>query len=248
MEPVRLATAATFLFSVLILECRGCDLVLQRFATFVVVFASISARRNSNIFEASSPPPASPPPTPNFICFSTPLSRPLPNVVFALFGDPNGSHSWQRMGRLHRNDDSFASSSRDKEESFNRQATHDLIYENYNISNRDHNDFPGVVPRTFVGPFALTSFGFPLRIVFWLFGIQKIWMLFAVCLFLGAAVVISFCNFCRWLSPPPTANFICFSTPLSRPLPNVVFALFRVLFVLQKWFDGQHQSGRTFWK
>ncbi|CAJ0950397.1 unnamed protein product, partial [Mesorhabditis belari] len=101
------------------------------------------------------------------------------------------------MGRLHRNDDSFASSSRDKEESFNRQATHDLIYENYNISNRDHNDFPGVVPRTFVGPFALASFGFPLRIVFWLFGIQKIWMLFAVCLFLGAAVVISFCNFFR---------------------------------------------------
>ncbi|CAJ0961027.1 unnamed protein product, partial [Mesorhabditis belari] len=138
------------------------------------------------------------------------------------------------------------------EESFNVQATHDLIYENYNISNYDHNDFPGVVPRTFVGPFALASFGFPLRIVFWLFGIQKIWMLFAVRFFLGAAVVISFCNFCRCIRKhfgEETAIFLRVITAsqfhllfyASRPLPNV-FALFGVLFVLQKWFDGQHQS------
>ncbi|KAI2465052.1 glycosyltransferase family 22 protein [Annulohypoxylon bovei var. microspora] len=56
------------------------------------------------------------------------------------------------------------------EESFNIQATHDVLVYGMPITNAyqrlssmyDHFDFPGAVPRTFIGPVLLTGFGQPI--------------------------------------------------------------------------------------
>ncbi len=55
------------------------------------------------------------------------------------------------------------------EESFNTQATFDLIHAAPSVSptlqtlkNFDHNEFPGVVPRTFLGPSVLATFAAPI--------------------------------------------------------------------------------------
>lgn len=53
------------------------------------------------------------------------------------------------------------------EESFNVQACYDLLFKSWrNVKSFDHIEFPGVVPRTFIGPLYLTAIARPLISIF----------------------------------------------------------------------------------
>ncbi|XP_071963097.1 dol-P-Man:Man(7)GlcNAc(2)-PP-Dol alpha-1,6-mannosyltransferase-like [Antedon mediterranea] len=136
------------------------------------------------------------------------------------------------------------------EESFNLQAMHDLLYHTSNITAYDHHMFPGVVPRTFIGPLVVSLLSAPFVAFFFLIGASKIISQVIVRFFLGFCVLVAFNQFGKSINNRfgkevtkyvmlITATQFHFVFYMTRPLPNV-FALVLVLIAISGWIDGKH--------
>lgn len=118
------------------------------------------------------------------------------------------------------------------EESFNVQATYDLLHKPWRtVSSFDHLSFPGVVPRTFIGPLLLSL---PIRLLLYILPLSSFVQLHLIRILLGLINLIALLILRRALSTiaPTAAPYFSALTAvqfhtlfyLSRPLPNV-FAL-----------------------
>jgi len=141
------------------------------------------------------------------------------------------------------------------EESFNIQAIHDLLYHQGDISKYDHFDFPGVVPRTFVGPLLVSAVAYPIARVQEVIPIPKIYLQFIVRLILGITVCVSLLKFADAISIANPAGLSQIMLVLlitqfhfffyaSRTLGNV-FALVLVLNAFAAWF--KEKNGEFIW-
>ncbi|KYQ89366.1 hypothetical protein DLAC_11802 [Tieghemostelium lacteum] len=144
------------------------------------------------------------------------------------------------------------------EESFNLQAIHDILYFRDDLSKYDHFEFPGVVPRTFLGPLLISTASSPIvKGMEWvlpnLFSVvpSKMLSLYIVRLVIGITGWLCFREFRKavsehfsistgiWLNIVSCCQFHLFFY-ISRPLPNI-FALDLILLAYANWIRGNQQ-------
>ncbi|KAM4072312.1 hypothetical protein ACJW30_11G123700 [Castanea mollissima] len=82
------------------------------------------------------------------------------------------------------------------EESFNVQAMHDILYHRHHLDNYDHLEFPGVVPRTFIGALLVSILASPFILAMNLLHLPKLYGLIAVRMALGC-IILSTLRFFR---------------------------------------------------
>ncbi|XP_011017392.1 PREDICTED: dol-P-Man:Man(7)GlcNAc(2)-PP-Dol alpha-1,6-mannosyltransferase isoform X2 [Populus euphratica] len=134
------------------------------------------------------------------------------------------------------------------EESFNIQAMHDILYHRHRLENYDHLEFPGVVPRTFIGALIVSILASPIVVLINLLQLSKIYALISVRLVLGC-VVLSTLRFFRIQVRHKFGHqveaFFVILTALqfhmlfycTRALPNIL-ALAVVNMAYAYWFRG----------
>ncbi|KAL5724028.1 dolichyl-P-Man:Man7GlcNAc2-PP-dolichol alpha-1,6-mannosyltransferase [Ranunculus cassubicifolius] len=119
------------------------------------------------------------------------------------------------------------------EESFNVQAMHDIVYHGHQLEKYDHLEFPGVVPRTFIGAFLISILASPLMLAMEFLNMPKLYSLIAVRLVLGCIILSTLRFFriqVRWIFGYQVEAFFAILTALqfhfmfycTRPLPNVL--------------------------
>ncbi|XP_053678840.1 probable Dol-P-Man:Man(7)GlcNAc(2)-PP-Dol alpha-1,6-mannosyltransferase isoform X2 [Anopheles nili] len=133
------------------------------------------------------------------------------------------------------------------EESFNLQAIHDLLYHRANLTEYDHHEFPGVVPRTFLAPLFITFLVSPFATLLEAFEVNKFWMQYVVRFALAGTVVFAWSRLKLTIMHRfgvtvsvwyvlITATQFHFMFYMSRPLPNIM-ALPLVLLAIDYWLN-----------
>ncbi|KAK9749155.1 hypothetical protein RND81_02G105900 [Saponaria officinalis] len=138
------------------------------------------------------------------------------------------------------------------EESFNLQAMHDILYHWHHLDKYDHLEFPGVVPRTFIGAWVVSILASPAVLVVNILHLPKIYSLFVVRLVLGC-IVLATLRFFRLeirhkFGHQVEAFFVIFTVLqfhllfyITRPLPNIL-ALGVVNMAYGYWLRGSYYS------
>ncbi|ETW10429.1 hypothetical protein, variant [Aphanomyces invadans] len=135
------------------------------------------------------------------------------------------------------------------EESFNLQACHDLLYHGVNLTQYDHFEFPGVVPRTFLGalPVALLSSPFlhflrPSKPAMQILVRSSLWTLsfLAWRTFKQTISTLHGCDTGVWFTLVSMVQFHVVYY-MSRTLPNT-FALMLVFVAYSFWMKNQPKA------
>jgi alpha-1,6-mannosyltransferase len=141
------------------------------------------------------------------------------------------------------------------EESFNMQAVFDLTTFGSDTSSYDHLEFPGVVPRTFIGSLVIAALYLPLKLIISALALSGLYNQIAMRCVLGTVLWLSFTHFrngvtvkfgvrASQLTGVLTAFqfHICFY--MSRTLPNV-FALAICLNAFAYWLKVSYMHARA---
>lgn len=135
------------------------------------------------------------------------------------------------------------------EESFNIQAMHDILFHRHHLDNYDHLEFPGVVPRTFLGAFLVSCLASPVILIMNLSHLPKLYGVITVRLALGCIILFTLRFFrlqVRDKFGHQVEAFFIILTALqfhllfycTRPLPNIL-AFGTVNLAYAFWFNGK---------
>ncbi|CAJ1948966.1 unnamed protein product [Sphenostylis stenocarpa] len=135
------------------------------------------------------------------------------------------------------------------EESFNVQAMHDILYHRTNLDSYDHLEFPGVVPRTFLGALLVSIVAAPFVLTASLLHLPKFYALLIVRMALGCIILYTLRFFRHQIRNKfghQVETFFVMLTAIqfhflfycTRPLPNIL-ALSLVNLAYGYWFEGR---------